>query len=52
MGPEFVGNIEQVTNVCRWIVLEQLQIRSEITSQQTPSDDDQHCAANSEKCFL
>ena len=49
---QLVGDVQEMADVWRRVVLQQLQIRREIARQEPPADENQHCAANPEEGLL
>lgn len=42
-----VSNVKEVVDVSRWVVLQQLDVGSEVSSQEAPPDKDEHGTAYS-----
>nr|ACR37043.1 unknown [Zea mays] len=49
---QLVGDVEEVADVRRWVILQELEVGGEVAGQEALPDKDQHRAAYSEQGFL
>jgi hypothetical protein len=49
---QLVGDVEEVADVRRWVILQELEVGGEVAGQESLPDKDQHRAAYSEQGFL